>query len=154
MIFAESIRHTEECTLNYRSVSAVAAGLVLALAPASSAFAAGDVIQINSATAGSRPFMNPIEVEVTYSCAPGLSATIFVSAGSDTTTGSGSEAAQCNGRSMTTTLEVKPILGPDNMVGSFSQGDKIEVDGAIVGEVSAERPNGSIARTEGTLTVQ
>ncbi|MFE6718449.1 hypothetical protein ACFVDU_12765 [Streptomyces albidoflavus] len=140
--------------MNYRSVSAVAAGLVLALAPATSAFAANNVLQINSATADTKAYMNPIEVEVTYSCESGLSATIFVTAASDTTSGSGRQAAQCNGRSMTTTLDVVPSLGLDNMVGSFSQGDEIKVHGAIVVEPSPAHPNGHIADTEGALTVR
>ncbi|MEU9710861.1 hypothetical protein AB0E21_19965 [Streptomyces sp. NPDC047967] len=144
--------------MNFRSVSAVAAGLVLALAPAASAFAAGNEIKINSATAGTEMFMNPIEVEVTYSCQPGTpSSMMHLSAASGDTEGIGRMAARCNGESITETIDVSPILNSQtNMLGSFSKGEEVVVDAAIVMiEPSAEQMDSArVVHTEQRLTIQ
>ncbi|WP_435191370.1 hypothetical protein [Streptomyces sp. bgisy126] len=144
--------------MNLRSVSAVAAGLVLALAPVTSAFAADNAIRINSATADSQMFMNPIEVEVTYSCKPGTpSSMIHLSASSGDTEGIGRMAARCNGESITQAIDVAPVLNSEtNTLGSFSKGSEVLVDAAIVMvEPSAEQMDSAlIVHAEQRLTIQ
>ena len=142
-------------SVKYTSVATVAAAFVLALAPATSASAAQATIEVNSAKAENHAFINPIEVEVTYSCESGTEAKIALVAGGKDVDGVGNQWAQCSGKTRTTTVGVSPVLDPvSQTIGSFSQGDTITVSGALVTEMSAENNDGQIAEVRKTLTVQ